>query len=312
MEYNLDLITAPEIEPLSLTEIKKLLKLDINEPNTTLTNTKLIAPGLYTPQTITSASFDISGKVATIQLSVGVIVATGKLNVKIQESEDDITFTDYESFTQILTATDETNYSIQYAGYMKYIRVVAVIATANVNFGVSVTTNDGYIIEDDTLEAFISAARDYCENYQKLAYITQKWSLSLSYWPECSVIELPKGHLQSIVTIKYKDSAGVETTLVNNTDYVYSTKGMWGRITTPYGKMFPSFVPFPLDAITIEFICGYGDTGESVPPKVKQAMKLLIKYWYESQNPVDRTKSFPPKINETLKSLLAIDRVPNI
>jgi uncharacterized phiE125 gp8 family phage protein len=162
--------------------------------------------------------------------------------------------------------------------------------------------------EINYLESIIATAREWCEGFQKRAYITQTWEMTLDYWTY-NIIEIPKGSLQSIVSIKYKDSLGVETPLVENTDFVYSKRGILGRVTPAYGKSWPSFTPYPLDAITIEFKCGYGDTADKVPEKVIQAMKLLISHWYENRTPLSDTRLLPKELDFTVSALLGMDRI---
>lgn len=163
-------------------------------------------------------------------------------------------------------------------------------------------------LEDAYLSALITAARDYCEGFQNRAYITQTWQLSFDYWPS-RVIELPKGSLQAINGVTYKNSEGVERSLIENTDYVYSTRGLFGRLTPANAKTWPPFVPFPLDAVVIDYTCGYGSEATSVPPKVIQAMKLLISHWYEHRTPLSETGQAPDELAFTVSALLRMERI---
>lgn len=162
--------------------------------------------------------------------------------------------------------------------------------------------------EDDYLSAIITAAREYCEAFQNRAYITQTWQMSSDYWPS-RVIELPRGNLQTVDRVTYKNSAGIETTLTETQQYVVSTRGVSGRLSPPYAQHWPSFVPFPLDAVVIEFSCGYGDTAESVPQKAKQAIKLLVSHWYENRTPLSETGQAPGEIKFAVSALLWQDRI---
>ena len=165
--------------------------------------------------------------------------------------------------------------------------------------------------DDDTyLTALITASRKYCENYENRAYITQVWEMYLDEWPS-DIIKIPKGKLQTINSIKYKNSSSVETTLAN-TEYVYSTKGILGRLTPAYGKFWPMFTPYPLDAITINFTCGYGTLASTVPETVKQAMYLLISHWYENRIPLNDKMGVPTELNFTITALLWQERILNI
>ena len=163
-------------------------------------------------------------------------------------------------------------------------------------------------VEDDYLSAIITAAREYCEAFQNRAYITQTWQMSFDDW-QSRVIELPRGTLQTVDHVTYKNSAGIVTTLSETQQYVVSTRGVLGRVTPPYAQPWPSFVPFPLDAVVIEFTCGYGDTAETVPQKVKQAMKLLISHWYENRTILSETGQAPGEIAFAVSALLWFDRI---
>lgn len=164
--------------------------------------------------------------------------------------------------------------------------------------------------EDPAILAYLTAAREYCEGFQNRAYITQTWELSFDYWP-CYLVELPKGRLQYVDLVSYKDSTGVATELAETTDFVYSTRGIYGRLTPAYGKRWPSFTPFPLDAVTIAFTCGYGDSASDVPEKVKLAMKLLVGHWYENREAALTTgqSKVSSEIEFSVRSLLTLERL---
>ena len=160
--------------------------------------------------------------------------------------------------------------------------------------------------EDSYVYGLIVAARKFCENYQNRAYITQTWELSMDDFCE-DIVDIPKGKLQSISSIVYTDSDSVATTL-SSTKYVYSTRGTLGRLTPAYGETWPTFVPYPLDAVVITFICGYG-TAEDVPETIKQAMYLLISHWYENRVPLADKMTVPDELSFTVSALLWIERI---
>jgi uncharacterized phiE125 gp8 family phage protein len=158
--------------------------------------------------------------------------------------------------------------------------------------------------DDDTyLTSLIVASRKFCEGYQNRAYITQTWELSFDYWPNY-IIEIPKGNLQTINSIKYTDYTGTTTTL-SNTEYVVSNRSILGRICPTYGKTWPIFTPYPLDAVVINFTCGY----TTVPETVKQAMYLLVSHWYENRLPLADKMTVPDELNFAVSALLWQERI---
>jgi len=173
------------------------------------------------------------------------------------------------------------------------------------------TTDNG--LEDAYVTSLIISAREYCESFQNRAYITQTWEMALPGFPNHareSVIGLPKGKLQAIESIAYKDTAGVVTTLVPDLEYAVSNRGILGRISPPFGKIFPLAILYPLDPVVIRFTCGYGDNPEDVPARVKQAMMLLISHWYENRVVVNDLRGVNPvELTFTVSSLLSQDRI---
>jgi len=163
--------------------------------------------------------------------------------------------------------------------------------------------------EDSYLSSVIIAAREWCEGYQRRAYITQTWEMSLDYWPEENIIEIPKGSLQTINLVKYKNSLGVEIALTENVDFIYSARGILGRLSPCFVKYWPTFTPYPLDAIVIEFTCGYGNTVDKIPRKVIHAMKLLVSHWYENRVPLNNMRSIPTELDFTVSALLGMERI---
>jgi uncharacterized phiE125 gp8 family phage protein len=175
--------------------------------------------------------------------------------------------------------------------------------------------------EDLYISALITAAREFCEDLQHRAYITQIWEMTLQSFPfydsnplngdkRGSVIEIPKGCLQKINSILYKDAAGVVTTLTENVDYIVSNRGIVGRICPPFGKTFPIAILFPLDPIVINFTCGYGDDGSKVPQKIKQAMYLLISHWYENRMVINDLRGVnSEEISFAVTALLSKDKI---
>jgi len=309
MSRNLTLKTPPAIEPISLTEIKDYLRLSVDDGSGGVETLQTITPGVQSPGTVTGLSVEVLGYFSTVSLSVGGILATGTLDAKIQHSNDGITWADDQSFVQVTSSNDNAIFSLQYLAGKRYIRVAAVITNAQVEFSAEVQKQVGDTGEDAYLSAIITAAREYCEGFQNRAYITQSWELSFDYWPHCTIIDIPRGNLQTIDSISYKDSLGNVTTLTENTHFLVSNRGILGRISPPYAKFWPPFVPFPLDAIVIEFTCGYGDSPSDVPAKVIQAMKLLVSHWYENRVPLIETAKPPKELEFTLSALLWQDRV---
>lgn len=171
------------------------------------------------------------------------------------------------------------------------------------------------IDDDDTLiAALIVAAREYAEGYQNRRYITQTWELVLDNWPYGSCIEMPLPPLQSVTSVKYKGSSGIELTWAAS-NYIVDTDSYVGRLVLADDLSWLGDELFPVGAIRIRFVAGYLPEGNSpdidyaanVPQRVKQAMLLLVGHWYENREAVnDRSVQ---EIPFAVKALLGLDRV---
>jgi len=178
-------------------------------------------------------------------------------------------------FIQVTDATDPSTQEIAYTGTKQYIRTVAKVVGDVCTFGTQVIRLTATSVEDDLLEAIITASREHVEDICRRALITQTWDFSLGGWPNKNYIKLPFGNLQTVSSVKYKDSDGVETTMTVTTQYLVETNGeMCGRIVLPYGVSWPSFTAYPSKPITIRYVCGW-TTRALVPYKIKAAFLLI-------------------------------------
>lgn len=137
---------------------------------------------------------------------------------------------------------------------------------------------------DDELTRLIKAARQSVEALLKRQLITATYKAYYDYWPPC-VFELPMPPLQSVTTIKYYDTAGVQQTW-SASNYQVDTTGVHGTITPAYNVVYPVLQLGKKNAIEIEFDAGYGDAADDVPECIKQAILSLAGHWFENPLPV--------------------------
>ena len=85
-----------------------------------------------------------------------------------------------------------------------------------------------------------------------------------------------------MTSVKYKNSAGTETTMTVDTQYIVDADSNVGRIVLPYGITWPSFTAYTVNPITITYVAGYTD----IPKAIKQSILLLAAYWYEHREAI--------------------------
>lgn len=300
MQYKI--ITPVATEPVSLAEVKLHLRLASETFAGDIFIQQSIMPGLHDiSESITGAAVDVSGKTAVINFNTGT--CPGSVAAKIQDSDDNVTWADFYSFVAVTTANDNAVQEKEYTGTKRYVRVVAEVASAACEFCADVILKTGDSVEDSLLTALITAAREYCEGFTGRALATQ----TIEAYPEyfCGDMELPRPPLQSVTSVKYKDSESTETTLTEDTDYIVDTDSVFGRLVLPYNKNWPTFTAYPVNPIRVRYDAGYSDT-DPIPQTIKLAMLLLIGHWHKNREAVGKVEG---QIEFAVKALLTLHKV---
>lgn len=277
--------TAPTIEPVTLAEVKSYLRIDSGTMADTIGSAQSIAPGdhvVAAAYSLEGTGVDVQGYGALVMLDSGTNGTNGTVDVKIQESDDNVTYTDWTggAFTQVTTSNDNAIQEKLYTGTKRYIRAVATIGTATCDFGVSVVKKAAYSDEDTLLTSLITTARKNVESYLNRAIITQTWYFYFDDFPAGDRMRLGKGSLQSVTSVKYTDTDATVNTF--STDYWEArTNAVPGEIVLKYGQSWPSTTLKTVDPIVVEAVVGYGATTASVPENVRQAILIHINDLYE-------------------------------
>lgn len=269
---------APTSEPVTLAEVKLHLHLTSETMSGDMVSTQSIRPALQNTVAafgLIGASVDVLGKTALVNLNSGTNGAGGTVAAKVQESDDGTNWQDFASFAVVTETNDNAFQEISYTGSKEYIRVVATVAVATCSFSADVVSMTGDTDEDTWISDHITAAREYCENHIGQCIATQTIEQYMYGFPRFIVLE--KGPVTSITSIKYKDYAGVETTLAA-TEYIADLDSGSSTIVPTYGKVWPSFIPYPVNPIKVVYVAGM-----TVPKAIKQAMLLLVGYWYKNR-----------------------------
>jgi len=147
------------------------------------------------------------------------------------------------------------------------------------------------VSDDDTLiDGLVTAAREHVEGLTRRALIDQTWYLVLDRFPasDLTPIVVPLPPLKSVSSITYVDTAGTTQTWAASkydVDSPSGPKARRGRIAPAFDEVYPD-TREQLNAVTIEFIAGYGAGGANVPEPIILGMKLLVGHWYEHRESV--------------------------
>lgn len=133
--------------------------------------------------------------------------------------------------------------------------------------------------EDALVSTLIAAARLHVESATGRALIAQSWRLVLDAWPDNRVVRLPVTPLLSLTSITAFDGDGI--------DHEMSLDGIdAGRaeLLLPAGIDAPALREH--HGIEIDYVAGFGEDSEDVPGPLKQALLLLMAYWFEHRDTV--------------------------
>lgn len=279
---SLSLVTPPSIEPVSIAEVKRQLRLSdtTGEPAPGAITAALLSPAaagnvdngahryLATFVTadgeteagtissaVTVADKTINGKVALSAIPLGGAAVTAR---KIYR-----TVAGGSTYLYLATLADNTT-------------EIYTDNIADASLGAEAPTTN--TTEDPGLVLLRTAARQRGESKTARAWVTQTWDDIRSCFPSGRVIELAKPPLLSVTHVKYKDTNGNLQTWAASNYQVEAPAGPCcarGRITLASGVTWPATYG-EADDVQIRFVCGYGATAASVPGLLRQAMLLDI------------------------------------
>lgn len=138
--------------------------------------------------------------------------------------------------------------------------------------------------EDALVTTLVTAARLHVEGTTGRALLNQSWRLVLDDWPSVGLLRLPVAPLQSLTAITAYDINGDPVTL--STDGV-----LWDAQAAPTLLYLPAgfgdaVILRALQAIEIDYVAGYGTDPADVPATLRQALLLLVAYWFEHRDAV--------------------------
>lgn len=160
--------------------------------------------------------------------------------------------------------------------------------------------------EDDLIDFWIRAADDYIAKAANISMMEQTLELKLDAVLPC--VDLPRGPVSSIESVKYVDKDGVEVVL---------TSGDWD-VGTRSGMAFVRFPAFDQSRVskgsmTIRYVAG-ATTPDGVSFGLRQASLLLTSHWFVSREAafldkriMDVVKTIPFGVEAAIK----LHRVPN-
>ncbi len=155
--------------------------------------------------------------------------------------------------------------------------------------------------DDDLIEIYIAAARDFAEQFMNRAIIRQEVELTLDCFPRCG-IQLRGGQVQEVSEVTYIDQDGNEQTWPDTEYWIGSSGEPAVLVPTIDSSGFPQTQYRP-DAVKVRYWVGYApgegsptDYAENVPANIRNAILKMVD---DSYNNRDQAES-----QQTVENLL--------
>lgn len=178
------------------------------------------------------------------------------------------------------------------------------VALADVKLHARIDTD----ADDSLVAGFITAARQWVEQYTGRAIINQTWQLALDAWPavaeewwdgvrdgpigglnRATFVTLPRPPLVSVTSVQVFDNTDTGT-VWTSANYFVDTVRQPGRLALRLGSTWP--VPTRItNGIIITYVAGYGSDGTYVPEPIKTAIRQLVTHWYEHRGEAPQLSS---------------------
>ena len=134
--------------------------------------------------------------------------------------------------------------------------------------------------EDGLITTLIGAARLHIEGVTGRALLAQSWRLVLDQCPANRIVKLPVGPFISLTEINAYDDGGGAHEI-----------GLAQFFAEPDRLLLPLNVAgMPSlrerQGLEIDYVAGFGTEPEDVPVDIRQALLVLVAYWFEHRDAV--------------------------
>lgn len=292
----LSLFTAPTVEPLTVAEVRRHLLIDSSAGEPAPTAPTVALPAVAVAGNVDNGAHRVGFTFITADgeseigpLSAVVTIADKTVNGKI-----------YVTAIAIggAAVTSRKAYLVPVAGGApKFAATLADNTSTTMTLNVADSALGAEAPEvnttsDPELSGLITAARMYCEAETDMGFLPQTWRETFTRWPGLPVT-LSKAPLQTSPTapiVTYIDSAGDPQTLATTEYTVDAPAGPYperGRLLPVYAPDVTPVTAYGMsNAATVQYVVGFA-TAAAVPMPVKQAMKLLISFWFANRGDTD-------------------------
>lgn len=143
--------------------------------------------------------------------------------------------------------------------------------------------------DDELIDSLTTAARQWVERYTGLTLCETVLEAAFQGYPDW-YIELPKPPILEVLSFKYTDSSGVDTTLASDQYVLDRTVAIAPRVVPAYGVTWPG-TRWQSSSLRVRYRAGYAQAGSPdethlIPQPLTAAIKILLGHFYENRESV--------------------------
>lgn len=142
---------------------------------------------------------------------------------------------------------------------------------------------DSDLIEDDQLvQIYITAAREFAERYTGTVFLTQTWRQTFDRFQP--LMTLAKYPVQRIESVRYQDKQGNWQTLPDTVWYLIHSN-LQDQLGQRQGQSWPVTL-CQAECVEVNYVAGYGNTASDVPDGIKHWILLRVATLYANREEV--------------------------
>jgi len=151
---------------------------------------------------------------------------------------------------------------------------------------------------DAELSGLIQAATGSAESIMNRPIINRSYTQTMDFLP--SIIQLQEVKVQSVTSITYLDTDGIQQTLAAD-QYRIDFGSLYKRasIEPAHSITWPN-VRNVSGSVIITYVAGFGEDLNDVPADVQQAIAYLVGHYYDTRDIVGENKMIPETSNDIL------------
>lgn len=139
--------------------------------------------------------------------------------------------------------------------------------------------------EDDLILGYLSAARDWAENFLGIAIAPQTWEIALDGFPG-DALPLEGGDVSAIVSLKYIDPTGAEQTLSSGA-YALDAYSTPNALYPAFNTIWPA-VQSSARSVKVRYVVGAGP----LLPSIRAALLLFVGHLYANREEASTLQTY--------------------